>query len=267
MSAQDQMPKQSSHLSRYLRRLKWLVYKLLHRRSIVADDLLGFRLRLEFSDVSAPHIYFGYYEQEEASLVCKLVRPGVTALDVGANIGYFTLLIASRAGPQGKVHAFEPNPSMFKRLTENVLLNPEFTDGRVMLHQIALGVDAGEAEFFCPIVGHEGVGGLKDTERAPLSNIIRTPVQTLDGFVRDERIDRIDFIKMDVEGGELDVLRGGDRALAILRPTILFEACELNTTAYGYRVFEILNYLEQRNYIVTQAGMGQNFLATPKERA
>jgi 2-polyprenyl-3-methyl-5-hydroxy-6-metoxy-1,4-benzoquinol methylase len=71
------MPKHSSHLSRYLRRLKWLVYKLLHRRSIVADDLLGICLRLEFSDVSAPHIYSGYYEQEETSGSSKLHGEGL----------------------------------------------------------------------------------------------------------------------------------------------------------------------------------------------
>jgi hypothetical protein len=72
---------------------------------------------------------------------------------------------------------------------------------------------------------------------------------------------------MDIEGGELDVLRGGARMLEILRPTILFEAYEANTAPYGYRVFEILSFLEQRGYIVKQAGMSFNFLAMPGEHA
>jgi FkbM family methyltransferase len=269
MDEQSYTPERScdlSHLSRYVRRLKWLTYRhLLPCRSIVTfDHSLGSRLRLEFSDVSAPHIYFGTYEREETSLIRELVRPGMTVLDIGANIGYFTLLIASKLGPHGTVHAFEPNPAMLTRLKENIALNPEYNDGRVVFHQVALGANTGEANFFCPVLGHEGVGGLRNTGRAPLSHILRLPVQTLDLFLESEGIGKLDLIKLDVEGGELDVMRGGERTLAAFRPMILFEACELNTLAYGYRVFELLSYLEQRNYVVTQAGLGQNFLATPK---
>jgi FkbM family methyltransferase len=245
-------------------RLKWLISKRLRRQSIVCEHALGYRIRLEFSDLSASHIYFNRYEPEETEKIVKLVGPGMTVLDVGANIGYFTLLLAGRVGPSGRVHAFEPNPVLHNKLRENAALNPEYADGRIAFHREALGSYEGEAEFFCPIAGHEGVGGLRNTNRAPLSAVIRVPVQMLDAFVANEGITRLDFIKMDIEGGELDALRGAERTLRNLHPKLLFEAFEVNTEPYGYRVFEILSYLEQRDYIVKQAGMAPNFLATPK---
>ncbi len=117
------------------------------------------------------------------------------------------------------------------------------------------------------MAGREGVGGLKDIQRAPLGKVIKVAVQTLDRFLAEQSIARVDFIKMDVEGGELGVLRGAARMLKELRPTILFEAYEDNTAHYNYRVFDILSYLEQREYQVKQAGMSYNFIAIPRERA
>lgn len=225
---------------------------------------LGYQLNLGFSDVSALEIYLGYYEPKETRLISDLVKPQMITLDIGANIGYFTMLMAHLVGSQGRVHAFEPNPDVLRKLEGNIALNSALRDGRITVHGVALGMEEGEAEFFCPNPGYEGAGGLKRTLRAPVAKVIRVPVQTIDGFISARGIQKVDFIKMDIEGGELDVLRGGDRLLAELRPTILFEAFELNTAPYGYRVFEILSFLEQRGYLVKQAGMSFNFLAMPR---
>jgi FkbM family methyltransferase len=250
----------------FFRRCKWTLLKRLGAREIVAD-VNACRLRLKFSDGSARHMYFDEYEREETQRIAHIVRPGMTVLDIGANLGYFTLLIARLTESTGKVHAFEPNPEMFQRLEENVRFNPQLADGRIACHRLALGEKAAEAEFFCPVEGREGVGGLKDIQRAPLGKVIKVAVQTLDQFLAEHAVTRVDFIKMDVEGGELGVLKGATRLLKDLRPVILFEAYEDNTAHYNYRVFDILNYLEQRDYQVKQAGMSYNFIATPRERA
>jgi FkbM family methyltransferase len=211
-------------------------------------------------------MFLGDYEKEEAALLMKNVGPGMTVLDIGANIGYFTLLLATMVGPEGQVHAFEPNPAMHKRLQGNLALNVASPMGQVRVHSCALGAQAGTLDFFCPVLGFEGVGGLKDIARAPVQSVIQVPVVTLDQLVEQQELTHLDFIKMDIEGGELDVLRGAERTLSTLRPTILFEAYELNTAPYGYRVFEILSYLEARNYTVKQAGLGYNFIATPRSQ-
>jgi len=244
-------------------RCKWTLLKRLGDGRIHAD-VQGLRLALEFTDVSARQIYFGQYEKEEAECITGQVKPGMVTFDIGANLGYFTLLLARLAGPHGRVYAFEPNPAMQGRLAENILLNPGLDDGRIKLETVALGAQAGEADFFCPVQGHDGAGGLKDTRRAPLQKVIKVRVTALDEFVSARGVEKLDFIKMDVEGGELDVLRGAERVLSELRPVILFEACEENTAPYGYRVEGILSYLEQRGYSVKQAGGGYNFLAVAR---
>jgi hypothetical protein len=97
-----------------------------------------------------------------------------------------------------------------------------------------------------------------------MAGTIQVPVATLDEVVERHRIRSLDFVKMDVEGGELDVLRGAAHVLTAMKPVLLFEAFELNAAPYGYRVYEILSYLEQRGYTVRQAGMSTNFIAVPR---
>jgi len=123
----------------------------------------------------------------------------MTVLDIGGNIGYFTLLMAHLVGPEGKIHTFEPNPPIYSRLKKNIEINPELNDGRITLHKIALSSNNGETTFYCPIEGHEGVGGLKDTRRASIEKTIKVNVLTLDKFVLDNNLNKIDFIKMDIE--------------------------------------------------------------------
>lgn len=246
------------------KRVQWAFLRCLGRKEIITETEFGCRIILNFSDVSAGYIYSGRYEREETKLIGKLVKPGMTVMDIGANIGYFTLLMATLVGPKGRVHAFEPNPKVLYRLRRNISANPGLSDGRIVVHPVALGDKHGEADFYCPVEGSEGVGGLKDIKRAPLDNIFRVPVLTLDTLVEENGIGAIDFIKMDIEGGELDVIRGSDQTLKQIKPTILFEAFEMNTAAYGYRVFDILAYLENRSYRVMQAGESFNFLATPR---
>ncbi len=246
-----------------LYRCRWSLLKRLGGRSIEARTPWGGRLRLDFANLSAWQMYFGVYEQDEVKHIGACLKPGMLALDIGANLGYFTLLMAHCAGPQGSVHAFEPNPHMQLRLEQNVALNPECA-ARVKIQKCALGGKKGEAEFYCPVNGREGTGGLKDTGRAPVERVIKVEVVTLDEFVAREGIEKIGFIKMDIEGGELDVLRGAADTLARMRPVILFEAYEENTAPYGYRVYDILSHLEQRGYMVKQAGSGYNFIAVPR---
>jgi FkbM family methyltransferase len=235
-------------------------------RKIAIRTNWGSMLEVQFTDISAFPMYFGNYEEEETQKIVKHVKRGMTAFDIGANIGYFTLLMAELVGSSGCVFAFEPNPIMYSRLESNIALNPQLEDGRIKAFPVALGKEQGLSSFFCPILGHEGVGGLKDVQRAPVSKAINVEVDTLDDIAVKHNIKRLDFIKIDVEGGEYDVFKGSEYVLRELRPIILFEACELNTSPYGYRVFEELQYLEQRGYTVKQAGFSYNFIAVPTSK-
>lgn len=133
----------------------------------------------------------------------NLIKLGMTVFDIGANIGYFTLLMARLVSNAGQVYVFEPNPDMLNELIKNIKINPELSDGRIIIQKEALGNANGQKTFYCPIEGHQGVGGLKNTERAPLEKIITVKVNTLDDYIERNDIKKIDFIKMDIEGGEL----------------------------------------------------------------
>jgi FkbM family methyltransferase len=255
----------SNSLKRIIHKFKWILFQKLGTKSTIIKTDLGFKFKVDFNNVSAYFFYFEKYELEEIDLIKKYLKPGMTVLDIGANIGYLTLLMSNLVGPEGHVYSFEPNPTIYSRLGDNIGINPDLDDGRITTEKIALGASEDKMEFYCPINGHEGVGGLQDTKRAPLDKVIEVKVNTLDNFVLEHNIDRIDFIKMDVEGGEFDVIRGAKNTLKKMNPIILFEATELNTAPYGYKVKDFLQYLENEGFTVKPSD-SENFIAIPRER-
>ena len=86
----------------------------------------GFRMRLDLEDAEQRKVYFfgHYHERYEAALVARLLDPGEVFWDVGANVGYFSLVAAAAVGATGEVVAFEPGAASLERLTANVSLNP-----------------------------------------------------------------------------------------------------------------------------------------------
>jgi len=243
-------------------RLKLFLLKIIGKKGVEYGIYQDFRLFLEFTDDSI-YVYLGIYEGEETAIIKDIVKPEMIVLDMGAHIGFFTLLMANLVGKDGYVYSFEPNPNVFSRLKKNLEINPDLS-GWIEIKKLALGSKETKSNFFCPSTGFEGFGGLKNTKRAPINEIIKVDVVTLDKFIKENNIKKLDFIKMDVEGGEFDIFRGAEYTLNKLRPTILFEAEELNSASYGYRVFELLNYLEMNGYIVKQAGGGHNYIAVPR---
>ncbi len=255
---------QISSLPSIYRLLKWNIKQRLGADSIRTRTPFGFKMDLAFIDQSATHIFFQHYETEEADTLMKLIKPGMTVLDIGANIGYFTLLMAKQVTSSGSVFAFEPNPRMIEQLEKNIALNTEVQDGRIRIEKIALGCEEADTDFYAPVRGAEGVGGLRDTKRAPVDQTLRVHVSKLDRWITLKDVARIDLIKIDVEGGELDVFRGAEDVLRKFRPILLFEAVEINTKPYGYAVRELLDFLRRFEYDIQPMSCGYNYLAMPR---
>src|SRR5919198_1164815 len=144
-----------------------------------------------------------------------VVRAGDVALDVGARWGTYTALLAKHVGPAGLVHAFEPN-----RQHARALRTIGQASRNVQVHSFALSDEAGAAELHIPVLS-----GRRSDGRASLARPAGTHWTV--GIERrrldDLRFERIDFIKCDVEGHELRVLRGGEATLRRLRPLLLVE--------------------------------------------
>ena len=122
------------YLSKFpLRDGKAYFYEKLHPHLMPGERLLtvtldqGFRMRLDLEDAEQRKVYFfgHYHERYEAALVARLLDPGEVFWDVGANVGYFSLVAAAAVGETGEVVAFEPGAASLERLTENVSLNPD----------------------------------------------------------------------------------------------------------------------------------------------
>jgi len=149
----------------------------------------------------APHLMFeGYWEYWITEFIWRNAKPGQVALDVGANHGYYTLLLADLVGPNGKVHAFEPNPRLAELLGQNIALNGYWhvADARAA----AVGDQDGD-------VVRPGQQLPADLDAAHLA-LHEVPLVSLDEAVPG----RADFLKIDVEGAEEAVWRGMQRLIA-----------------------------------------------------
>ena len=173
--------------------------------------LFGYTIDLDLEDEIQRNVWLGTYELRETSLVKSHLRKGMTFLDVGANIGYYSLMAAAYAGPSGRVVSFEPSPMSYrhfkKTVDENGILN-------ITIEQAALSDVAGEGQLFVP----KEQGNNTPTMVANSGGrAVPVPVVTLDEYLERNRIGRIDFMKIDVEGFEPKVIAGAQSAIRAKR--------------------------------------------------
>lgn len=229
------------------------------RETIQLGD--GTRLHCDTSSFIEWSLYFlGEYEPETVDLLRRVVRPGWTCVDAGANIGYLSLIMARAVGPAGRIYAFEALPAMSERLAANVALNGL---ENVRIETTCLGDSRGEASFFAPRAGISNVGQSSlFLDRHPAlgaGEVVRhtVPVVPFDEFAEREGLASWHFLKIDVEGAEVQVLRGAERSLRRWRPLILFEANADTQALAGSTVCALLGQL---------AALGYSFLAHDRRR-
>jgi FkbM family methyltransferase len=210
---------------------------------------LKIRVHANPRDVVSERIYVDrYFEAPECRFVNAWLQPGMTVVDVGANIGQYTLIAARRVGPTGHVHSFEPNPRMYAELLANVALNG--LDARCTLNPTAVTDRAGTATLSLHSPGKDVFSSIAPHRRAAILGHQTVRTVTLADYVDALPGDqRIDFIKMDIEGAELSALRGAERLLTGRHaPTLLIEVSDTNSSAFQYRAQECLDLLESHGY-------------------
>jgi FkbM family methyltransferase len=202
----------------------------------------GLRMRTNPREDHGRSLYhFGIYDLVLSEAIWRLLDPGETAIDVGANMGYVTGLMAARVGPAGSVLAFEPHPKVFAQLISNI----ECWDGQpvapISPFEMALSSRNGTS-FLAEAPDFERNSGTSTVVEDPSQLQIR--VACLDEVCADCR--SIGVLKLDVEGHELQVLRGGERFLgeSAIRDIIFEEhsrsfnsAAPSLLTEYGYTIF------------------------------
>lgn len=191
---------------------------------IMCRCLGQFKMFVDSRDIGfAPHIIMdGFWEYWVTQFIAAQLKEGATVLDIGANFGYYTLLMSELVGPFGKCIAFEPNPGVAAKLRKTISING--FDARISLHEVALGnVASGEISFFIP--DHEPKNGFVVQNGGfcsdPGGRVITVRETTVDDICAG--LERLDFIKIDAEGSEANIVDGMMGVIARLKPSILIE--------------------------------------------
>jgi FkbM family methyltransferase len=228
----------------------------------------GFVMKLDLADPEQLKVYFygHYHERYEADLVHRLLADDDVFWDIGANVGYFTLVAATALNQRGRIVAFEPGKNAFARLTENLALNAY---RNIRTFPVAVTDREGEAVLHLAGDIADSSASLYPAAQAQAGQEVCRTV-ALDQFLRTEGLPPPDLIKLDAEGAELAVLQGAPRLLADSPPLWLMEMEEKNLRAAGTSKAAVAQCLAGYGYRAAHLTKGRWYatadLATVKGR-
>jgi FkbM family methyltransferase len=237
-------------LAKLLYKLTRFVRRLQGKGDIAEVTRRGIRWKLDLREGIDLSIYLqGQFEPSTARAYAKIIKPGQTVLDIGANIGAHTLRLAELVGNEGTVIAFEPTEYAYRKLTTNLSLNPKLGH-RVVAEQVMLGredVKDYKTEIYSSwtVVGQANrhpkhLGELKSTSGASMLR--------LDSYLAHRGNPKVDFIKLDVDGYECEVLAGAESILKRDKPTICLELAPYVLEERGASMDQLIEILVANNY-------------------
>lgn len=212
---------------------------------------------LNRNDAVSRRVFFSQnFEEGERRFVSRFLQAGMTIFDIGAHHGLYTLISSKQVGLTGHVIAFEPSPRELRILRLNLYLN-----GRrnVRVEPLALGSKECLVELYVCLGSESGCNSLRPPVVSEAIAATTVSMVTLDKYLN-EHSTTVDFIKMDVEGAELEVLRGAGQLFnSGFRPIILCELADVRTQPWGYQSNEIYDFLTSKDYrwysITTEGGL------------
>ncbi|HKY37061.1 MAG TPA: FkbM family methyltransferase [Polyangiaceae bacterium] len=213
-------------------------------------------------DVVANAIKAGkIFEPEVVNLALSQIRPGSVVLDVGANFGQMSVLFAQHAGPQGKVYAFEADDFVFEIFKRNIDANS--LNGRIEPVFGAVHDVAGETLYF-PVQDFKrwsSYGSYGVDYNAAAGRAVRT--LTIDSLEINEPVS---FMKIDIQGGDLQAMKGAKRTIEHHRMPIIFEYEYHFEDEYKLSFQEYVDFVQSIDYRFQKVVSGHNFLIVPRER-
>lgn len=204
----------------------------------------GMSLTVNSADIGIGHplILSGEYEKGETSAIKKILRKGDTFVDIGANIGYFSVLAGSIVGETGKVFAFEPDAYNYHLLKRNISNN---SLKNIKAYKMAVGLRGGYIKL---TIDYDNLGNHNQVH-SNNSEYSRVKVIKLDDYMQ-ELDNKISLVKIDIQGMEEDVLLGMKKILLKIKPQIIIELCPELVEASGKNPRRIPQILEECGYRV-----------------
>lgn len=214
------------------------------RRPVVGVGL-GVRMRADLGTALGLSLYrYGVEAERDVALCCRVLRPGDTFVDGGANVGMFSIPAAARVGREGRVLAFEPVPGTAARLRENAALNGF---SWVEVREEAIAAAAGEREFVMLGGDAAGLSSFTPKHRGG-GDVRRVRTVTLDEVVGEGPVR---LVKLDLEGAEVEALRGAASVLARQRPDLVLEVVPEQLERAGSSAAELFALLRAGGYRIS----------------
>lgn len=235
------------------RLVEWWLRSLLQRSAVIKLHEWDAQMFLPANWRGIAKLLFAFREQYEPELgqLERILSPGKIFVDVGACYGIYTLAASRIVGERGRVISFEPALRAFRILQENIKLN---CLTNTLAYPVALADKRGSAQLYQhPNVGCDSLG--RDHSFTRIAEDVHT--ESLDSVLRENSIERVDVIKMDVQGAEELVLRGASRVLHASRPIVIFEVYPPCTTPLALTPYGAWTFLENLGYeffVVDQNG-------------
>jgi FkbM family methyltransferase len=201
------------------------------------------------------------FEKDETDYMCKVLKKGDVFIDIGSNIGLFSLIASKIVGDEGKVLCFEPSPLTFSRLKENVTIN---NFNNLDIRNLGLSDAIGELTFYVSNNGYDAWNSFSPSKDNKLELSINVPVSTLDFELNEIDKSKIKLVKIDVEGWEKFVLQGAKDFLTNFNPIVMVEFTEQNTFNSGYPVYDIFDIMENFGYTWYRLNKGELVLEEKK---
>ncbi|WP_339677386.1 FkbM family methyltransferase [Cyclobacterium marinum] len=214
----------------------------------------GIKFKTDLSKQMGKDIFWrGAHDWAPVFTLEKILKGGQTFIDIGANQGEYTLWALKKVRTTGKVIAYEPADKLYNQLNENVNLNPQFKDA-FFSRKIGLSDVPGRIKLYTKPGINEGVNSIYPSGDHDLY-LGEIELSTLDIELNSLELKSVDCIKIDVEGAELNVLKGAKNTIITHRPTIITEINKDSCKAAGYEAIEILTFLKNLDYKLFEIGL------------
>ena len=233
-------------LEKVARRARYAYWRWRAEGRHVSVKRLGLHWRLSTTScIERDLLLSGAFESETTNLLRDLVEPGMTVVDVGANIGYFTLQFAKAVGNYGQVWAFEPVPEYRQRIFEHLKLNA--LGKNVTVFPCGLSDQENEQEIN---VGEASATLHWTSSAMPPRTKVLIQLKTLDRIVSEQELDHLDLIKIDIDGHEPAFLRGATEIIRKFRPVIVIEMAQHCLHVAGSNVELLRKQLKDLDYVI-----------------
>jgi FkbM family methyltransferase len=205
----------------------------------------------------------GEYEPIVSALFDFLTPRLESVLDIGANVGYYSVRFGKGGRDDLQVHAFEPLPKSCRTLAANLALNG--LSQRIKIHQFALGNKDDSARLFVPHTSGTSAASLADLHPDESSDVVDVITRRLDSVFPEMGLSGVDLMKMDVEGAEAYVIDGGWQTISRFRPMIFAELLRKWSSKFGYHPNEVLSRLRGLGYSCFAVGQSLRLIENINE--